>query len=158
VAGSAALRPQPGHGLLYLRCPGHCQSNLAGCVAQARPDPREILAPHPPQEAPDLDELAHTALVHQALHRLAASLPHRLRYVIVAHYGLDGQPPQTLATIGRDLGFTRQRAQQLHTKALLWLAHPARSLALRRLLECNTVADYQAYLASLRRWRRARRR
>lgn len=126
-------------------------------VAQAQPHPRELLTPHPPQEAPDLDEEAEKALVHEALHRLVARLPRPLDYVIVARYGLDGRPPQTFTTIGQALGLTGQRAHQLHREALLWLAHPAHSLALRQLLDKNTLADYQAYLARLRRWLRARR-
>jgi len=126
-------------------------------VAQAQPHPQELLTPHPPQEAPDPDERAEKALLAQALHRLVARLPPRLHYVIVARYGLDGHSPQTFAAIGHTLGVTRQRAHQLHTEALLWLAHPAHSLALRKLLDRNGVADYRAYLARLRRWLRARR-
>ncbi|MFQ5861243.1 MAG: sigma-70 family RNA polymerase sigma factor [Dehalococcoidia bacterium] len=126
-------------------------------VAQAQPHPQELLTPHPPQEAPDLDEQAEEALVHGALHRLVARLPRPLDYVIVTRYGLYGRPPQTFTTIGQALGVTRQRAHQLHTEALLWLAHPAHSLALRKLLDRNTVADYQVYLARLRTWLRARR-
>jgi DNA-directed RNA polymerase sigma subunit (sigma70/sigma32) len=126
-------------------------------VAQARPDPQELLTPHPPQKTPDLGEQVETALIHQALYHLVASLPHPLRFVIVARYGLDSRPPHTFAAIGHALGLTRQRAHQLHSAALLWLAHPARSLALRQLLDRNTVAHYQAYLARQRRWQRARR-
>jgi len=127
-------------------------------VAQAQPHPQEVLTPNPPQqETPDLDQAAERALIHQALYRLVARLPHPLDYVIVTRYGLHGRPAQTFAAIGRALGVTRQRAHQLHTEALLWLAHPAHSLALRKLLDKNTVADYQAYLARLRAWLRARR-
>ena len=91
------------------------------------------------------------------MYRLLARLPRPLDYVIVTRYGLHGRPVQTFAAIGQALGVTRQRAHQLHTEALLWLAHPAHSLALRKLLDQNTVADYQAYLARLRAWLRARR-
>lgn len=126
-------------------------------VAQAQPHPQELLTPHPPQEAPDLEEAAERILVGEALHRLVARLPRPLDYVIVTRYGLHGRPPRTFATIGQALGVTRQRAHQLHTEAIFWLAHPAHSLALRKLLDRNTVADYQAYLARLRTWLRARR-
>jgi RNA polymerase sigma factor (sigma-70 family) len=126
-------------------------------VAQAQPHPQELLTPHPPQEAPDLEEATERTLVGESLHRLVARLPRPLDYVIVTRYGLHGRPPHTFATIGQALGLTRQRAHQLHTEALLWLAHPAHSLALRKLLDRNTVADYQAYLARLRIWLRARR-
>jgi RNA polymerase sigma factor (sigma-70 family) len=127
-------------------------------VEQARPNPREVLTPHPPRSAPDLDEVAQQALVRQALYRLVARLPQPLRYVIVTHYGLVEGEPRTCAAIGRTLGLTHQRVSQLHVEALLWLAHPAHSLTLRQRLGCNSVADYRAYLARLRAWQRARRR
>lgn len=89
---------------------------------------------------------------------LVCRLPERQRTVIEAHYGLCGEAPESLAAIGRRLGVTRQRAQQLHAAALLELADPATSVALRGKLECNRVADYQAYLARRRAWQRAQRR
>jgi RNA polymerase sigma factor (sigma-70 family) len=118
----------------------------------------ELLTPQPPQCSPDLEEAAQRALVRQALQRLLSRLPARLALLLVARYGLQGDPPQTFTAIGHSLGLTRQRAQQLHQEALLWLAHPARSLPLRRLLACNSRADYQSYFSRLRRWQRARRR
>ena len=127
-------------------------------VTQAQPHPQELLTPYPPPPvAPDPEEQVEAALVHQALYRLVTRLPHPLDYVIVVRYGLHSRPSQTFSAIGRALGLSRERARQLHTEALLWLAHPAHSLALRKLLDLNTVADYQAYLARLRTWLRARR-
>jgi len=126
-------------------------------VAQAQPHPQDVLSLHPPQRPPDLEAAVERALVHQALHRLVACLPRPLDYVIVTRYGLYGRPPQTFTAIGQALGLTRQRAHQLHTEALLWLAHPAHSLVLRQLLDYNTVPHYQAYLTRLRTWLRARR-
>lgn len=126
-------------------------------VAQATPRVAEALTPHPPQAGPDLDELAQRHWVSRALHPLIACLPEPLHTVIVARYGLSGHSPHTFAAIGQRLGVTRQRAHQLHTQALLWLAHPAHSLELRLRLERNTLADYRAYLARQRAWTRARR-
>jgi RNA polymerase sigma factor (sigma-70 family) len=126
-------------------------------VAQAKPCPQEILTPHPPQAAPEVDERVERVLVREALTRLLGGLPHRLQLVIVARYGLNGEAPQTFAAIGRRLGVTRQRAHQLHTEAVLWLADPVHSLVLRQLLDCNTVTDYRMYLRRLRTWLRARR-
>lgn len=103
-------------------------------------------------------EQVYRSVVGQAVHDLVRCLPDRLAYLIVARYGLDGGPPQSFVTIGRALGVSPQRAHQLHTEALLWLSHPAHSLALRRLVERNTAADYRAYLARLRAWQRAKRR
>jgi RNA polymerase sigma factor (sigma-70 family) len=96
--------------------------------------------------------------VHAALYELVRCLPSRLAFVIVARYGLGGDTPQTWPAIAQALHVTRQRIQQLHAEALLWLAHPARSVELRRLLGRNTVADYQSYLLRLRAWQRAQRR
>ncbi len=93
-------------------------------VAQAQPHLQELLTPYPPQEAPDLEEQVEKGFLHEALHRLMARLPQPLDYLIVARYGLEGPPPQTFAAIGWAFGVTRQRAHQLHTEALLWLAHP----------------------------------
>jgi DNA-directed RNA polymerase sigma subunit (sigma70/sigma32) len=117
-----------------------------------------VLTAHPPQAAPDLDEIVQSERIGEALIGLLTHLPPRLYTVIVARYGLNGEAPKTFASIGRMLGVTRQRAHQLHVEALLWLAHPAHSCLLHRLLDCNTVADYQAYLRRQRAWLRTRRR
>jgi len=127
-------------------------------VARAQPHPQEVLTAHPPQGAPDLDEIVERDRIVEALTGLLQHLPHRLYVVIVARYGLNGEAPKTFAAIGRMLEVTRQRAHQLHTEALLWLAHPAHSYLLRRLLDRNTVADYRAYLRRQRAWLRTRRR
>ena len=126
-------------------------------VAAAQPPVSEQLWAHPPQATGELEAVVTTRLVAAAVRSLVAQLPERLRTVIVAHYGLADAPPQTFAAIGQELGVTRQRVQQLHVEALRWLAHPAHSLALRQLLECNTAADYRVFLAQQRRWLRRRR-
>ncbi len=95
-------------------------------------------------------EAMDNALVYAALRDLAAQLPARLRHIVLAHHGLDGNPPQTFAAIGRALGVSRQRVHQLHVQAILWLAHPAHSLWLRRLLERNSRQDYHRALAGAR--------
>jgi RNA polymerase sigma factor (sigma-70 family) len=126
-------------------------------VALAERHAPEILGARPPQAAPSLETLAQHLLVREALQALLDRLPQPLHTVIVARYGLAGESPQTFAAIGQRLGVTRQRTHQLHTQALLWLAHPAHSLELRLRLERNTLADYRAYLARQRAWARARR-
>lgn len=126
-------------------------------VAQGMPRVAEVLTPHPPQASPDLEELAQRHWVRRALQSLVACLPEPLHTVIVARYGLSGTSPHTFAAIGQRLGVTGQRVHQLHTEALLWLAHPAHSLELRLRLDRNTLADYRAYLARQRAWTRARR-
>ena len=127
-------------------------------VTLAQRTPPEELTPHPPQEAPDLEEYGERVISYELLHGLVAGLPRSWRAVIVAHYGLDGRPAQTLSELARAWGVSPQRIFQLRSEALLWLGHPARSLALRQLLGRNTVADYRAFLARQRRWRRMTRR
>jgi RNA polymerase sigma factor (sigma-70 family) len=148
--------PQRGYALSSYAVPA-IERALWRAVAQARPYPQEVLTPHPPQAAPDLEQIVESAWVAQALDALLTRLPPRLHTVIVARYGLNGERPHTFAALGHRLGVTRQRAHQLHVEALLWLAHPAYSAALRRLLDCNTVADYRLYLRRLRTWLRVRR-
>jgi RNA polymerase sigma factor (sigma-70 family) len=111
----------------------------------------------PPDIGQVLDEVER-GQIYDALYDLVRSLPHRLAFVIVARYGLSGDAPQTWPAIAQALHVTRQRIQQLHAEALLWLAHPAHSAPLRRLVGRNCVADYRAYLARLRAWQRAQRR
>jgi RNA polymerase sigma factor (sigma-70 family) len=148
--------PQRGYAFSTYAVPAIARA-IWRAVAQARPRAQEVLTPHPPQAAPDLEEVVDSSLRWRALYRLVRRLPHPLYEVIVARYGLNGDAPKTFAAIGHMLGVTRQRAQQRHVEALLWLADPAHSNALRRLLERNTVPDYQAYLVRLRTWLRARR-
>jgi len=128
-------------------------------VTLAQRKPPEELMPYPPREAPDLEDYVERVISYELLYRLVGGLPRRRwRAVVVAHYGLDGHAAQTLSELARAWGVAPQRIFQLRTEALLWLAHPARSLALRQLLDCNTVADYRAFLARQRRWRRMTRR
>ena len=111
-----------------------------------------------PRHASDPADLLHDAQVRRVLHRLVAQLPASGRRVVVAHLGLGGSPPQTFATIGQELGVTRQRVHQVYWAAVTALAHPSHSLPLRRLLERATRADYQQTLARQHRRARARRR
>jgi RNA polymerase sigma factor (sigma-70 family) len=112
-------------------------------------------------DLPDPSERLHRGEVHAELYRLVGTLPPRLGLVVVAHYGLGsglgGSPPQTFAQIGEVLGVTRQRVQQLHVDALLWLAQPAHSLPLRELLQRGRRLDYQQTLARQAHWRQTRR-
>lgn len=88
--------------------------------------------------------------VHTVLRELSAQLAERLQGILVAHYGLEGNPPQSFAAIGAVLGFSRQRVHQLHRQAILWLAHPEHSLPLRRLLGRCGRRDYQRALTRQR--------
>jgi RNA polymerase sigma factor (sigma-70 family) len=128
-------------------------------VAQARPaaPPARPAGAPPDVTGEDLAEQLHQAEVRDALQALVQQLPLRWRQVLVRHYGLADTPPQTFAAIGRTWGVSRQRVHQLHTAALVALAHPARSLPLRQLVARHERAAYQQALARQRQWARARR-
>ncbi len=98
----------------------------------------------------DPSEVVYQAQVQAAVAALVGQLPPRLRTVVVARYGLGDAPPQSFAAIGRTLGVSRQRVHQLHGAAVLALAHPSRSLPLRRLVDRHARTDYQQTLARQR--------
>jgi RNA polymerase sigma factor (sigma-70 family) len=128
-------------------------------VARRARDSRRPTPSGPAGEAvgPDLGARLDRAQRAVVLRRSVGALPARLRQVIVAHYGLDEGTPESFAQIGTRLGVSRQRVQQLHVTALLWLAHPDHSRPLRRLLQRQQRADYQQVLAHQRHHARAQR-
>jgi RNA polymerase sigma factor (sigma-70 family) len=118
----------------------------------ASPSPETAVPTHhvrlaSPDQSLAVLEAVHAGLVQAELRRLLGQLPPRQQQIVVAHYGLAGQAPQTFAAIGQLLGVSRQRVQQLHLAALVWLAQPSRSLALRRLCGRHQRTDYQRTLA-----------
>lgn len=94
--------------------------------------------------------------VYRALWRLVAGLPVRLRYVIVARYGLADALPAPYREIGAALGVSGEWARRLHQEALARLRQPAASQTLRSLLERHTPADYETADALAQRWLRQR--
>jgi hypothetical protein len=56
-------------------------------VTLAQRKPPEELTPHPPQEAPDLEEYGERVISYELLHGLVATLPRRWRAVIIAPTG-----------------------------------------------------------------------
>ncbi|MDO8673184.1 MAG: sigma-70 family RNA polymerase sigma factor [Dehalococcoidia bacterium] len=102
-------------------------------------------------DSDDLVEMVDKTQLSAVILKAVDQLSPRLRQVVVAHHGLDGGLPQTFAAIGQTLGVSKQRVHQLHVTALLWLAHPAHFLPLRRLLGRHSRSDYQEALAHQRR-------
>ena len=96
------------------------------------------------------------AAVYQALWRLVDSLPARLRYVIVARYGLTDGRPALYREIGAGLGVSDEWARRLHQEALARLRQPAASQTLRSLLGRHTQIDYDTADALAQRWLRQR--
>ncbi len=106
---------------------------------------------------PDWDQAIDQQLVGEALYEVVGQLPSPLQRIIVARYGLAGQPCSTLGQLGVELGLSGERVRQLQQDALAWLRHPAHSWRLRQRLELNTVEHYRQAVeenAALRRQRR----
>jgi len=78
-----------------------------------------------------------------SLQAMVARLPDRLQQVIVGRYGLDGQEPRTLPTLGLALGVCGERVRQLQVEALVRLRHPAHSQELRTLLRRHSQREYE---------------
>lgn len=102
------------------------------------------------------DEL-HRAAVRAAVRALVEELPPGPRRIVVAHHGLDGGGPVSLAELGRQLGVSRQRVHAVYQAALVFLAQPERSRAVRALVGRATRTDYQRTLGRARRLARVRR-
>lgn len=85
-----------------------------------------------PDAAPEPADAVLSAMSVSALeaHGLTALDPREL-FVIVRRYGLDGEPPQRLSSIGTQLKLSREAARQIEAKAISKLAHPN---TLRRLV------------------------
>ena len=90
--------------------------------------------------------------IRDAVWELVARLPETLRIVIITRYGLTGKRQATWSQIGALLGYSRERARQWHTEALVWLRHPAHSQQVRSLLGRHTLADYEMTEAQAQDW------
>ena len=74
-------------------------------------------------EGSEPEEELTVSLEEDVLRRAVAQLPEREREVVKRRYGLDGErDPASLATIGRELGLTRERVRQIEASALEQLA------------------------------------
>jgi RNA polymerase sigma factor (sigma-70 family) len=54
--------------------------------------------------------------------------------VVVRHYGLDGSEPETLSSIGKSLGISREAARQIESRAKAKILHPITLAKLQRSL------------------------
>ena len=101
----------------------------------------------------EIAERAHlSAAIQAALLAAVAQLPERLRAVLVWVYGLDGQPPRTMAALGRQWGLTRERIRQLRNEALVLLRLPAYSAELWDWCDQDSRAAYRQALQLNRKW------
>lgn len=120
-------------------------------VQHGEPAPAPVSGPPEGATAEPVTLLVDAA-VHLALVRLVAGLPERLRYVIVARYGLAQAPPARYREIGAALGVSGEWARRLHQEALARLRQPAAAQTLRSLLARHTPADYANADALAQRW------
>ena len=95
--------------------------------------------------------------VHQALLEAVSRLPQRLRQVITAAYGLDGELPRTLVAIGERFGVTGEMARYWRNNGLVLLRLPTISRQLRYLCGQDSRAAYLRMQALNRAWLRKRR-
>lgn len=116
--------------------------------------------PAPPSPDPAVQAEAgwQQAAVHAAACEALRYLTPEWRQVLVASYGLDGQPPRSLADLGREYGVTRACTWQWRQKALVRLRLPAISGRLRRLCDQDQRPAYQRDQALNRAWQRRQRR
>jgi RNA polymerase sigma factor (sigma-70 family) len=128
------------------------ERGLWQAVRQARQPEGDLLEVTPPAALWSYPE------VHTALRAAVQQLPERLRAVLSAIYGLDGQSPCSRAALGRTWGLSRERIRQLHDQALATLRHPGFSAELYQLCEQDTRAAYLRALQSTRAWQREQRR
>jgi RNA polymerase sigma factor (sigma-70 family) len=110
---------------------------------QRREVPRGVLALYYGQSEPDPAWLQDKEDIRQGLLALVERLPRRLRFVVIAHYGLKGGEAQTYQAIGKQLGCSGEWVRQLHQAALVWLRQPAHSQELRHLLARHNQAQYE---------------
>jgi RNA polymerase primary sigma factor len=78
--------------------------------------------------AADPAEEAERSLLRQTVQRRLERLPERERLIVERRFGLQGEP-QTLETVGRELGLTRERVRQLQVQALKQLETELADLA-----------------------------
>jgi RNA polymerase primary sigma factor len=84
-----------------------------------------------PSESAPADVELTLDLEQDALSRALGRLPDRDREVLRLRYGLDGGEPHSLASVGRELGLTRERVRQIEAGALAHLATVRELAALR---------------------------
>ena len=126
-------------------------------VARAKRAQGRLPLPDPPDPRQVAQQNVWLPEVHKALQEAIARLPTRLRQVIVAAYGLDGEAPRTLTAIGAQFGVSGEMARHWRNDGLLLLRLPAFSGRLRCLCNQDSRAAYARTRALNRAWLRQRR-
>jgi RNA polymerase sigma factor (sigma-70 family) len=134
------------------------QRRMWQAVAQAQRTRTFFLAPEPVNALTLAEEMVWQSQVEAVLAEAIGRLPTRPRQVIVAAYGLDGQPPCSLAEVGHAWGVSREAVRYWHNAALVLLRLPTFSGRLRHVVEQDSRAAYVRSQALSRAWQRQRRR
>ena len=134
------------------------QRQMWQAVALAQRAVVPSLCPEPVNALTVAEENVWRSQAEAALVEAVGRLPTRPRQLMVAAYGLDGQPPRSLAEVGRAWGVSREAARYWHNTALLLLRLPAFSGRLRQVWGQDDRAAYARSQALSRAWQRQRRR
>lgn len=126
-------------------------------VARSNRPQGRLLLPEPLNPRQMAEENLWQAEVHSALAEAVSRLPKRLRQVIVAAYGLDGESSRMLIAIGQQFGVSREMARIWRNDALLLLRLPAFSGRLRRLCSQDSREAYARTQTLNRAWLRQKR-
>lgn len=154
----AVLHFDPQRGVAFSTYAGVAiERRIWRAVARANRPQGHRPPPPPPDPLAMAEENLWWAEVQAALREALSRLPQPLQRVIVAAYGLDGEPPRTLAAIGRQCGVSREMARHWRNDALLLLRLPAFSGRLRHLCGQDTRAAYARTQALNRAWLRQKR-
>src|SRR6202165_5050783 len=78
-----------------------------------------------------LESAAEQRLLAEQIHDTLLTLTPRERQVIERRFGLSDDTDETLTSIGREIGVTRERIRQIEATALRKLRHPSRAKRLR---------------------------
>jgi RNA polymerase sigma factor (sigma-70 family) len=160
----AVLHFDPSRGVAFSTYAGVAIERWIWRVVARANRPRGRLSPsEPPNPRQMAEENLWQAEVHAdvlyppALAEAVSRLLQRLRQVIVAAYGLDGESPRTLIAIGQQFGVSREMARIWRNDALLLLRLPAFSGRLRGLYNQNSREAYARTQALNRAWLRQKR-
>jgi RNA polymerase sigma factor (sigma-70 family) len=151
----AVLRFDPQRGVAFSTYAGVAiKRRIWDAVARANRPQGWQAVPEPPDPLMLAEEQLWRYQVRAVLTETLGRLPGHWRQVLVAAYGLDGQPPCTLAALGRQFGVTREAVRQWRNHALLLLRLPPFSGRLRTVCEQNSRASYARSQALNRAWLR----
>jgi len=134
------------------------QRRMWQVIVQAQRTAAPLLPPEPVNAWRQAEETLWQSQVEAALLEAVSRLPTCPRQVIVAVYGLDGQPPRSLAAVGRAWSVSGEAVRYWHNAALLLLRLPAFSERLRQVLDQDSRAAYARSQTLSRAWQRSRRR